>query len=131
MSQEDQIRWDARYREGKVGAQKPSPFLIAQEGKLPRCGRELDVAGGAGGNAVWLAQRGWDVTIADISPVGLALAAKEAKDAGVTLRTLTIDLEREPFPPGPWELIVCVRFLHRPLFAAMPDELAAGGMLIV
>jgi SAM-dependent methyltransferase len=71
------------------------------------------------------------VTVADISPVGLDLAGKAAEDEGVKLRTLEIDLEREPFPPGPWDLVVCVRFLWRPLFAAVPAELAPGGVLVV
>ena len=69
--------------------------------------------------------------MADISPVGLALAAGCGERAGVRLRTLEIDLEQEPFPPGPWDLIVCVRFLWRPLFAVIPDELAPGGILVV
>ena len=47
------------------------------------------------------------------------------------LRTLRIDLERDPFPPGPWDLIVCVRFLWRPLFAVIPHELAPAGVLVV
>jgi SAM-dependent methyltransferase len=131
MPREDQVRWDAKYRERSAGPQAPSPLLVALEGLLPRCGRGLDVAGGAGANATWLARRGWDVTVADISPVGLSLAENEAKSAGVKLRTLEIDLEQDPFPPGPWDLIVCVRFLWRPLFAVIPGELSPGGFLVV
>ena len=93
---------------------------------LPTRGRALDIAGGAGANAVWLASQGWDVTLADISPVGLAVADEHARSAGVVLRTLEIDLEREPFPPGPWDLIVCVRFLWRPLFAIIPERCRRG-----
>src|SRR4051812_10575216 len=74
MSLDDQVRWDEAYRERRVGSQEPSPFLVAMEGKLPGSGRALDIAGGAGANAVWLARRGLEVTVADISPVGLALA---------------------------------------------------------
>jgi SAM-dependent methyltransferase len=131
MSLDDQVRWDAKYRERRGGSQEPSPFLVAIEEMLPCRGRALDVAGGAGANAVWLARRGLEVTVADISPVGLALAEKKAEGEGVKLRPLEIDLEREPFPPGPWDLIVCVRFLCRPLFAVIPDELAPGGFLVV
>jgi SAM-dependent methyltransferase len=89
------------------------------------------VAGGAGADAIWLANRGLDVTLADISPVALELATSEAARHGVALRTVEIDLEREPFPPGPWDLILCIRFLWRPLFEAIPTELAPGGTLIV
>ena len=33
--------------------------------------------------------------------------------------------------PGPWDLIVCVRFLWRPLFAIIPEALSPGGVLVV
>ena len=46
------------------------------------------------------------------------------------LKTLEIDLEREPLPPGPWDLVVCVRFLWRPLFEVIPAMLAPGGSLV-
>jgi tellurite methyltransferase len=132
MSQDDRIRWDEKYRGHIAGPGRPSAFLVAVDEMLPRVGRALDLAGGAGANAVWLAGRGWDVTVADVSPVGLALAEKQAiMGAGVTLRTLEIDLEQEAFPPGPWDLIVCIRFLWRPLFAIIPEELPPGGILVV
>jgi SAM-dependent methyltransferase len=131
MSLDDQVRWDAVYRKRSVGLQKPSPFLVAIEGIPPCCGRALDIAGGAGADAVWLARRGLEVTLADISPVGLALAERNAELEGLRLRTLRINLERDLFPPGPWDLIVCGRFLWRPLFALIPDELAPGGVLVV
>jgi tellurite methyltransferase len=131
MSLEDQVRWNKAYRERGVGSQEPSPFLVAMEKMLPRSGRALDIAGGAGANAVWLARRGLEVTLADISPVGLALAERNAELEGLKVRTLRIDLEQDPFPPGPWELTTCVRFLWRPLFAVIPDELAPGGVLVV
>lgn len=131
MGLDDRARWDARYR-GEAGRpREPSSFLVSASDVLPQGGRALDLAGGAGANAVWLAGRGWDVTLADVSPVGLALAAERASRAGTALRTLEIDLEHKPFPPGPWDLIVIVRFLRRPLFAAIPDELSPGGVLVV
>jgi SAM-dependent methyltransferase len=98
---------------------------------LPRQGRALDVAGGAGSNALWLSGRALDTTLADISPVALAIARDEAAAAGLALRTLAIDFESEPFPPGPWHLIVCVRFLWRPLFDVFAKELAPNGLLVV
>jgi SAM-dependent methyltransferase len=98
---------------------------------LPSHGRALDVAGGAGTNAIWLARLGLDVTLADFSPVALELARHEAARNGVSLRLLETDLECEPFPAGPWDLILCVRFLWRPHFENFPAVLAPGGLLIV
>src|SRR3954454_6745033 len=131
MSLDDRLRWDEKYRQDNARTRLPTPFLVAVSDMLPRGGSALDLAGGAGANSVWLASRGWDVTVADISPAGLALATEQASSAGVVLRTFEIDLEQEAFPPGPWDLIVCVRFLWRPLFEVIPGALSPGGVLVV
>src|SRR5439155_12814957 len=120
MADGDRERWDARWR-AATGRAEPSPFLVALDAMLPRAGAALDVAGGAGRNGVWLARRGLDVVCADVSPVGLVVA----------LRTMAVDLETEPLPPGPFELIVAIDFLHRPLLTAVPDALAAGGLFVM
>ncbi len=124
----DRECWDARYREQQE-LPEPSPFLTSLE-LLPRRGRALDVAGGSGRHALWLARRGLDVTLVDRSAVAVARAESEARRAGVPLHTTLADLEQGPLPEGPWDLIVCVAFLHRPLFAAFPDALAPGGLLV-
>jgi hypothetical protein len=85
------------------------------------------VAGGTGRHAIWLAARGLDVTLADVSEVGLELAREDAADARVNIRTVRVDLEREPLPPGPWQLIVVFHFLRRALFVDYLRELAPGG----
>lgn len=130
MSDDDRERWDARHRAASHGARGPSPFLEAIADQLPRAGSALDIAGGAGRNARWLAARGLDVTVADISPVGLDLAREAAREAGLSVSTVAVDLEREPLPRGPWDLAVCTLFLHRPLFAAIPAVLAEGGTFV-
>jgi SAM-dependent methyltransferase len=131
MAEADRLKWDARYREQEPGPRQPSGSLVALDDLLPRRGRALDVAGGAGRNALWLARRGLDVTLADISGVALDLAGREATRAGLPLRTRALDLEAESLPPGPWDLILCVDFLWRPLFEAIPAALASGGLLVV
>jgi SAM-dependent methyltransferase len=91
----------------------------------------LDIAGGAGRHAIWLAKRGLDVTVVDISQVGLQIAAERGAAAGVSLQSMFVDIECDPLPPGPWDLIVCAHFLHRPLFAVFPQLLRPGGLLVV
>jgi tellurite methyltransferase len=131
MAETDRQRWDARYRERGPGHPEPSPFLLSLDALLPRRGRALDVAGGTGRHALWLARRGLDVTLADLSPVALEVARSAATAVGSPLRTLAVDLEAEPFPAGPWDLVVIVDFLWRPLFDVVPSALAAGGLLVV
>src|SRR5262245_52185578 len=113
MSIADRQKWDAKYAAAQSAPREPSAVLVDLAEYLPTTGQALDIAGGAGRNAIWLAQRGLDVTIADISPVGLALAESRAASAGVTIKTIAIDLERDRSPAGPFDLIVSVCYLWR------------------
>jgi SAM-dependent methyltransferase len=131
MAESDGERWDARYREREGGPGEPSPFLVGLDPLLPRRGRALDVAGGAGRHALWLAGRGLDVTLVDVSGVALALARSHADRTGVTVSTVRLDVESAPLPAGPWDVIVSVYFLWRPLFREIPSRLADGGYLVV
>jgi tellurite methyltransferase len=110
--------------------EEPSAFLLSLDDQLPRSGRALDVAGGAGRNAVWLARRGLAVTLVDISSEALTLARGHASRAGVTLDLRELDLEREPLPPGPFDLILCFNFLRRELFPRFREHLGPDGWLV-
>jgi tellurite methyltransferase len=131
MSLFDQQKWDAKYAAGVEIPLEPSLGLLALDELLPRSGRALDVAGGAGRHAIWLAERGLDVTIADVSAKGLELAAAQAKERGVSITPLRTDLQDEPFPAGPWGVILSVCYLWRPLYAVFPQVLSPGGLLVV
>lgn len=126
MSTADREKWDTRYRTQGAESKAPSAFLRSLD--LRQSGRALDVAGGAGRNAIWLAQRGLDVTLVDISREGLALARAAAGDLPLSL--VCADLESEPLPAGPFDLIISFNFLRRELFAAFPGSLAPGGLLV-
>ncbi len=114
-----------------MGGLAPEPFLAGLDDRLPRSGRALDVAGGDGRNGVWLAGRGLDVTLGDISAEALRLAEANAGSSQVSITTLAVDFDSDPFPPGPWDLIVCIRYLHRPLFRQFADQLRPEGLLVV
>jgi tellurite methyltransferase len=131
MSLADRQKWDAKYAAAETAPREPSAVLVSLADYLPTHGRALETAGGAGRNAIWLAQRGLEVTIADISPVGLALAEERAAAARVRITTIAIDLERDALPAGPFDLVVSVCYLWRPLFAEIPRLLGPGGRLVV
>jgi tellurite methyltransferase len=130
MSESDRQRWDAIYRERGPVLAPPSTLLTELDALLPRTGRALDLAGGSGRHALWLAGRGLETTLADISPAALDLARNAADAAGLRLHTLEIDLEESPLPPGPWDVVVSFHYLQRSLFGALPDLLAPGGLLV-
>lgn len=121
-------RWNDRYEGQEVG--NPSSFLTGLDDFLPRRGRALDVAGGSGRHALWLATRGLEVTIVDVSDTGLALAREEAERRELSIITDLRDLEWDDLPAGPWDLIVCFHYLHRPLFPKMIAGLSPGGQLV-
>ena len=131
MADFDRNKWDAKYRAAEHTAGGPCELLEALANVLPIAGNALDLAGGAGRNAIWLARRGLAVTLADISPVALEIAQRRADEAGVAITTLEIDLEQAPLPPGPWDVVLMSNYLDRTLLADIEAQLAEGGWLLV
>lgn len=127
---DERARWNARYRAGTHMPDTPSPFLAACAEHLPTSGRALDVAGGSGRNALWLARHGLDVTVVDVSDVGLAIARRRVEEAGLTIRTERRDLALEGLPGADWDVIVSMLYLERGLFPAYRRALAPGGLLV-
>ncbi len=131
MARGDRERWDARYAEGGALAPEAVAWLDILAGALPRSGRALDVAAGRGRVALRLAQRGLSTTAVDVSPRGLALAEAAAHAAGLPLETFALDLESEPLPDGPFDVITCFNYLQWELMDAMAERLAPSGHLVV
>ena len=125
----DREHWNLRYRE-RPWPDGPSSWLVDNAPLLPEPGRALDIAGGTGRNALWLAHKGWEVTIVDVSDVGLAQAGNRADDAGVSIRTILLDLTTESLPKGPWDLVALFHYLDRDLLARTVSTLRPGGLLI-
>jgi SAM-dependent methyltransferase len=75
--------WEERYSgERPVWSGAPNATLVdVLRGLTP--GRALDLGCGEGGDAVWLAAQGWNVTGIDISPTAVARAAAAAEAAGL------------------------------------------------
>lgn len=95
----------------------PSRLVAELAEPLPP-GRALDLACGAGRNANWLRERGWEVVAIDRVP-----------GPGVTV----MDLESGaplPFPDQSFDLVLIIHFLHRPLFAEAKRVTKRGGAVI-
>ena len=60
--------WNKRYRlreHAKSDFESPPTPLLVQTAKALTPGKALDLACGAGRNALWLAEHGWEVTAVD------------------------------------------------------------------
>jgi tellurite methyltransferase len=122
--------WDRRYRD-HGGPVEPSRLLVDHDDLLPCRGRAVDLAGGSGRNALWLAARGLDTTIIDVSPVALAIARQRAEAAGLEIETVCHDLERDGIPDGTWDLVVIANFWDVDVATSAIDRLGPGGYLVV
>lgn len=90
-------------------------------------GRVLDVASGSGRHARWLADSGFLVDAVDRDAD--ALAKLRGAD-GVTTHIADIENGPWPFAAREYAGVVVTNYLHRPLFGALLDALAPGGVLI-
>lgn len=129
--------WEQFYRDREqVWSGRPNPVLVETVGELSP-GSALDVGAGEGGDAIWLAARGWTVTATDIAQVAVDRIADRARAEGLTVRTARHDLAVDG-PEGPFDL-VSAQYLHsmapdwdreRALRAAA-DLVAPGGLLLI
>ncbi len=131
MTISDREKWNQRYREKTDEPCRPNRWLLTLDALLPQSGRALDLAGGSGSNALWLAARGLDVTLVDVAEAGLAIAQHRAREQQLSIATQALDLSRNPLPRGPWDLVTCFCYLQRSLFGPVFEELAPGGLLVM
>jgi len=133
----DQRQWDELYASTElVWTAEPNRF-VAEELAGLAAGRALDLGTGEGRNAIWLAERDWQVTAVDFSAIGLAKAAELAAGRGVTgVRWVQADLRGYQPAPAAYDLIL-LAYLHLlpdefgALLAAAAAALAPGGTLLV
>lgn len=104
--------WEEHYGEReRIWSGRVNVQLAAVVADIPP-GRALDLGCGEGGDAVWLAERGWQVVAVDVSETALGRASAEAKRRGVLDR---IDFQHhdlsDSFPAGSFDL-ASAQFLH-------------------
>ena len=132
--------WEDRYSApGLQWSGDPNPVLVAEASPLEP-GRVLDVGSGEGGDALWLASRGWRVTGVDISQNALDKAAASARERdGVDPEQLSwqqADLTSWSPTRASFDLVTA-HFMHLPLadrqrlFPALAEGVAPGGTLLI
>jgi 2-polyprenyl-3-methyl-5-hydroxy-6-metoxy-1,4-benzoquinol methylase len=130
--------WEQRYSgEGGHWSGKPNAQLVELVAGLAP-GTALDVGCGEGGDVVWLAERGWQVTGADFSANGLARAARRVEAAGVAGQVDWEQVDARDFDAGgrTWDLVT-THYLHLPdagmveITRRLAHAVAPGGHLLV
>ena len=97
-------------------------------------GRALDLGCGSGGNAVWLAGRGWRVTAVDFSAIALEQAKFRAADRRVEVEFIVSDVAAYR-PNGLYDLITSFYIQLRPeqraqMLSSAVEALSPGGRLL-
>jgi SAM-dependent methyltransferase len=133
----DRAWWDERYRSAPaLWSGRPNAVLVAEATELPP-GAALDAGAGEGGDALWLAERGWRVDAVDISAVALDRGAAEADRRGLADRISWRQADLADWKPEATYDLVTSSFLHlpegmrRPLYARLAAAVAPGGRLLI
>lgn len=121
--------WNSRYADGP-GISSVAPFMDVVQPYLPASGTAVDLAGGSGRNAIWLAQQGLATTLIDVSDVALDHARTAAEAGGVELELVTHDLEGEGIPQRSWDVALIHLFLDREVLGAVASHLNPGGLVL-
>ena len=138
MSAVDRQSYDELYRSAPaVWSGRPNRQLVVEAADLPP-GTALDAGSGEGGDALWLAERGWHVTAVDFSAVALERAATVAGARGLADRIewRHEDLDGWTPPAGHFDLVTA-HYLHASwsdrsgMFRRLAASVAPGGTLLV
>jgi SAM-dependent methyltransferase len=136
MDSPEQAAWDERYSGSDlVWGTGPNRFVAEETARLPP-GTAIDLGTGEGRNAIWLAERGWQVTAVDFSAAGLERAARLAAERSVSVTWVQANLLGWQAGERVYDLVL-IAYVHLPheslasLFRAAAAAVAAGGTLLV
>jgi SAM-dependent methyltransferase len=127
--------WDRKYEEGLPSLTTPDPFFISAYERLvdrsfPNAGMALDLAAGLGRHALWLADRGWQVSAVDVSEVAIGKLSQAAGQFNVKINLFAVDAAEYDFVPTRFDLIVLFYHLDRSLFPKIVTALNPGGLFV-
>lgn len=120
--------WNERYRTREEIDDHPAPLLVdAAKGLAPGCA--LDLACGAGRNAIWLARNGWNATAIDGAEEAIRIVHEH--DSSIDARVLDLETGAPlPFDDQTFDLVAILYYLHRPLFAEALRVVKRGGIIV-
>jgi SAM-dependent methyltransferase len=136
----DEAFWNQLYDSNTaLWSGNPNPQLVAEATHIAP-GTALEVGCGEGADAIWLAERGWDVTAVDLSTVALERGAARAREVSIEaserISWLQADLTSWVPPASTYDLVSSQFMgLRKDERDALQHRLAAsvspGGFLLV
>ena len=138
-SDDERERWNQKYREAPGAWLIPDPFLPRAFSEyilplFPHGGNALDLAGGAGRHAIWLAQQDWKVTLIDISETGVEQARQNAGPLASHIQFVVDDLTcfkaAQTEFEARFEVVMAFFYLERKIFSEIVKAVRPGGLLI-
>ena len=127
------FEWDKYYREKKGLNSEPDDLIVKNLDQWDT-GKAVDLGAGEGTEAIWLAQKGWQVTAVDTSKEGLKKLLSRSKSLGLQINATCADILK--FVSQSSFDLVLLRFIHftsedRPgLFNKCRDLLKWRGRLV-
>ena len=129
-------QWNERYASHRsMWSGEVNPVLEEVATSLTP-GSALDIGAGEGGDAIWLAERGWNTTGTDASSVAIYRGAREAIRRGLDITWRVSDTVTKDLPEGDFDLVT-LHFIHlpealrQPLWKAAASRVSPGGTLLI
>ena len=100
--------WNESYASGQLpwDTGQPEPVLVefVTSGRV-RPGPTLEIGAGTGTNAIWMAERGFDVLGVDVSPLAVERAHAKMEGRALRCRFAAWDFLDAPPPDGPFQFV--------------------------
>ena len=131
--------WNESYASGQLpwDTGQPEPLLVefVTSGAVTPS-PTLEIGAGTGTNAIWMAERGFDVLGIDVSPLAVERAHSKMEGRALRCRFAACDFLAAPPPDGPFQFVFdrgCFHVFDEPVerqrFAAqVAAALAPGGL---
>jgi len=118
---EEKIKWNEKY---KSLTPKPPSELLKFIPDAKNGEKALDLAGGLARNAKALADKGYDVTLIDISEIGIS------KINDIRIKAICLDLDGYIIPKNEYDVILMVKYFNLDLLKQIPKALKKEGFFI-
>ncbi|MEO1923769.1 MAG: methyltransferase domain-containing protein [Nautiliaceae bacterium] len=116
----EKLKWNEKYK--TLTPKPPSPLLnFIPEAKNKKA---LDLGGGLGRNAIALLEKGYDVTLIDISDIAIS------KINNPKIKKICLDLDNYIIPQNEYDIIIMIKYFNLDLLKQIPKSLKNNGFFV-